>query len=81
MQGATLSVHMPLACHKCLRRVLHVPCRQPDSDNTILDASLSDWLYSVQPDIQKLREHLQQWHRMRGEHAQLCLPWTAHCKV
>ena len=41
-------------------------CRQPISDSTPLDASLSDWLYSVQPDIQKLREHLQQWHHMRG---------------
>ena len=42
-------------------------CRQSDSDNTVLDASLADWLYSVQPDIGKLREHLQHWHHRRGE--------------
>jgi len=42
-------------------------CRYSDSDSTHLDAFLSDWLYSVQPHFQKLKEHLQQWHHMRGE--------------
>ena len=41
-------------------------CRSGASDTSAMDASLSDWLKTVQPSIRRLIEHLQQWHHQRG---------------